>query len=270
LSKPFKLADLLATLTRIQALQAWVMNDGLRTLIGRMSSLPSLPEAYFRLCTELNSPHSNLEDIGALISNDPALTAKMLQLVNSAFFGFARPVAVATEAVQLLGVNTIRAMALTTHIFSVFNMLHLEDTPAEGVWEHSMKVSQLALQHARREAASRNVMEQAFTAGALHDIGKLILAANLPAEYRKVGQRVCEQNVPLVEAECAAFGVTHADVGGYLLGVWGLPVPLVEAVALHHESPPSQRQPTDCGARPVTPLSAVRLANAQAHSLAPA
>ena len=269
LSKPFKLDDLLATLTRIQALQAWVMNDRLRSLIGRMSHLPSLPDAYFRLCRELNSPHSNLEDIGALISNDPALTAKVLQLVNSAFFGFAQPVFVATEAVQLLGVNTIRAMALTTHIFSVFNALHLKDTPAADVWAHSMKVSELALQHARREAASRNVMEQAFTAGALHDIGKLILAANLPAEYRRVGQQVQQANIPLIEAERAVFGATHADVGGYLLGVWGLPVPLVEAVALHHQPPAQLRPPTDCGARPVTPLSAVKLANAQAHGLAP-
>lgn len=255
LTKPIVLQQLLDTLRRIEELNQWLMNDNLRALVGKMNSLPSMPTVYFRILDALQAPDSSIDDIAQIISADPSLTAKVLQLVNSAFFGFARQVQAVGEAVQLLGVNKIRSVALSAHVFSAFEPARHKGIPVEAIWSHSVQTGALAQKVARLQSRDPALLEQCFTAGTLHDIGKLILAVNCAEQYREVLARTQSGQASLVQSERDAFGSSHADVGAYLLGVWGLPVPLVEAIALHHE-------PARTANREFSPLTAVHVADA--------
>jgi HD-like signal output (HDOD) protein/CheY-like chemotaxis protein len=250
--KPFTLKEFLATLQRIQQLQQWVMYEPLRGLVGKMKHLPSIPLVYFLISQALQSPDTHADHIAEIAATDPALTAKMLQLVNSAYFGGGYPISNVTEAVVILGVNNIRAMAMAAHLFSAFDMTNLGGLPLQEICARGIRIGNLAMKIAKREQGSTQLLEQAFTAGALHNIGQLIFAANLPTQYAAL-YRSTKSRGQLEEEERRVFSSSHADVGAYLLAIWGLPSPLVEAVGFHHE--PSRSKDTS-----FTPLTAVHVA----------
>jgi HD-like signal output (HDOD) protein len=183
------------------------------------------------------------------------MTAKMLQLVNSAFFGFARNVSSPIEAVQLLGIGRIRALALSILIFSAFESRKITAFTIESAWKHSVETALGAQQIARMETEDETFLEQSFSAGLLHDLGKLILADNLPEPYEQAIRKSAAEETRLVQEEKLAFGATHAELGAYLLEMWGLPVPLVEAVAWHHT-------PEEAQSLGFCPLTVVHVANA--------
>lgn len=255
LLKPCDVMTLRSTLTRVLALDVFLHNERLKELVAKMGSLPSVPSLYFKIMQELQSPDASVDRIGEIVSQDPAMTAKLLQLVNSAFFGISRKISNPTEAVQFLGVNTVRSLALSIHAFSCFERARLDGFSFDRVWNHCLTVGTLAKKIAQAETSDRAAEDEAFIAGLLHDVGKLMLAANLPDQYQEALEVAQERKLSLTEAEQLVFGSTHADVGAYLLGLWGLPVPIVEAVALHH------RPVRQCEER-FTPLTAVHAANA--------
>lgn len=254
LQKPSDVLSLKSTLERVCALDLFLEDDRLRTLLGQMSVLPSLPSLYFRMLQELQSPDASADRIGELIAMDPAMTAKLLQLVNSAFFGVARKVSNPIEAVQFLGVGTIRSLALSLHVFSCFSQARAAEFGFERIWSHSLTVGVFAKRLSQLEGLESMSCEEAFVAGLLHDVGKLMLMANRPEDYRTVLALAQRKELPLTAAEAKVFGATHAEVGAYLLGLWGLPVPIVEAVALHH-------QPATGIQAEFSPLTAVHVAN---------
>jgi putative nucleotidyltransferase with HDIG domain len=256
--KPLEVKSLFDTLERLQELRQWLMNESLRGLVGQMTCLPSMPTIYFRILDALRSMESSIDEIADMISADPALTAKLLQVVNSAFFGFSRQVQSVGEAVQLLGVSRIRSLALSAHVFAAFDKTQHSGMPMEAIRQHCFHTACLAQKVAQSVTSDPTLLEQCFTAGALHDIGKLILGANAPAEYRRALAQARSRSLPLVEVEREVFGASHADVGAYLLGLWGLPVPLVEGIALHHE-PGRARQDG------FSPATAVHVANSLAR-----
>ncbi len=263
LSKPFTLGALKASLVRVHHLRTRVGNPEIRDLVNRKGSLPSIPAVYFEILSALQKPDCPTQDLGDIVAKDPALTSKLLQLVNSAFFGFANSVSNPHEAVLLLGVGTIRSLALSTQLFSAFKANEFKNSPLEQVWTHSLQVGQVAQRLAQWETGDQELMEQAFTAGTLHDVGKLILAANLPETYPALLSQARQQ--PLLTLEQEALHATHADAGAYLLDLWGLPAPLVEAVAWHH-------QPAQTDHLTFSPLTAVHIANVlvhEAHAPAP-
>ena len=235
LAKPCELSAVQAALSRIRNLRDRLGSEEVQKVIARKDSLPSVPAVYFQLVEALQNPACSTEQLGEIVATDPALTARVLQLVNSAFFGFAREVSSATEAVMLLGVGTIRSLALTTHVFSAFGNVRSEEWSVEKVWRHSVRVAQIAKQIIELEGGDVHLAEQAFTAGILHDVGKLILVDNLGATYLYLLTRAVKENRSLLELEQQSFGANHAEVGAYLLDLWGLPAALVEATALHHE-----------------------------------
>ncbi len=258
LIKPFDLALLKATLKRISTLNDRLNNEDLRKLVGSIRCLPSVPEVYVQMIEALQDPDCPLQSIAEIIARDMALTSKILQLVNSAFFGFARNVANVEEAVQILGVGIVRSLALTVKVFSQFEGSTFRELAVDQVWHHSLRTGALARKIAEGEHADGHVLDQAFTAGLLHDLGKLILAVHRPEEYRSVLLETRANGCGLLQAEKNAFKSTHAEVGGYLLGLWGLPTPLVEAVVMHHS-------PSDSGVTAFCPLTAVHVANMLAH-----
>ncbi len=263
LSKPCDINALRAALQRILALDRFLSNDRMKAVVARIHTLPSLPSLYYDLMKELASPHATTESVAAIISRDISLTAKLLQLVNSAFFGVAQHVNSAAEAIQILGFSTIKALALSIYVFSRFEPERLPGFPIERLWQHSMATGLLARRIAASEGSDLGLIEAAFTAGILHDVGKLVLAISFPELYRKSINTAFSQETPQWQAEAEVVGVSHAEIGAYLLGLWGLPCPIVEAVAWHHQ--PRLREPTDFSA-----LSTVHIANYVHGRLTPA
>ncbi|MCL5097796.1 MAG: response regulator [Candidatus Omnitrophica bacterium] len=258
LLKPFSVAELKTTLQRICKLRNRVRNDKILALVARRRALPTVPAVYIRILKALQNPNCSAELIGEIIEQDPGLTGKILQLVNSAFFGVANEVSNACEAVLLLGVGTIRSLALSLQLFSIFNPKAGEGFSVEQILDHSLRVGLLARRIAKFEEGDEKLMEQAFTAGLMHDVGKLMLTESLSETYLKLIWKAQQQRRPLVEMEKEALHATHAEVGAYLLDLWGLPIPLVEAVALHHE-------PRDLSEMVFSPLTAVHVSNVIEH-----
>jgi len=259
LAKPFDVSALKAALNRCQNSKTRLPNKEIQTLLAGRDHLPSIPAIYFQIIDALQSPDCSAQGIGDIVATDPGLTAKILQLVNSAFFGFAREISSAEEAVMLLGVGTIRALALTVHLFSAFEPIPSKDWSVEQISSHSLRVGRFARKIAEFQGAGETQREEAFTAGLLHDAGKLILADILAARYFEIYSDARTHSHPLSTAEREALGVTHAEVGAYLLDLWGLPASLVEAVALHHE-PARTHEPV------FSSLTAVHIANALAEN----
>lgn len=259
LAKPCDAEVLKASVERALALRDFLHNESLEALISRIADLPSLPEVYTKLTTELQSPDASIGTVGKIIGTDVAMTAKILQLANSAFFGIRRHVSSVTQAVSLLGLDTIKSLVLMVGVFSRASAARL---PAgfslDALWRHSMAVGACCQAISKAEDAGKEIASDACTAGLLHDLGILVLAANHTAAYGQILDLVRSKNLSLTKAEQAAFGCTHAQVGAYLLGIWGLPDSIVEAVAFHH-------YPSQCRARDFGPLAAVHAANALDH-----
>jgi HD-like signal output (HDOD) protein/CheY-like chemotaxis protein len=233
LSKPCDLDELKQRLRRAFALRDMLNDTHLKEVIGRLKTVPSLPALYVAVTEALRSSDSSITEIGNLIAQDMGMSAKVLQLVNSAFFGLSSRVSSPQQAVLLIGIENLKALVLSVQVFSDLGG-HL--TRELGfLWNHSMSTAGFAKAIARVELASSGVREDAFTAGLLHDVGRLVLASAFGSEYQQVLKRAAEPGVLLASCEGDAFGCTHNGVGAYLLGLWGLTDSIVEAVAWHHE-----------------------------------
>jgi len=255
LSKPCDSESLKSTVMRACGPENSVENQRLKQLVTQMNRLPSLPSLYVEIVEKLNDAETTIEDIGAIIIKDLGMTAQILKLVNSAFFGLSRPVTSPSEAAMYLGIDTIKSLVLSIHAFSQFDDLKSRGFNLDALMHHSMSTGARAKRIAELEDASRKLCDECFVAGMLHDTGKLVLAANYPEEYERVKNLMRTENLSGCAAEKEIFGVNHAGVGGYLLGLWGLPVPVVEAIALHH-SPQLNTSPE------FSALTAVHAANA--------
>jgi HD-like signal output (HDOD) protein len=235
LSKPCNAAELRAAIERVSDLEASLPNEILRRLVGRMDRLPSLPTVYLEIQEALHDPDRDLSEFGRIVGTDIAMTAQVLKLVNSAFFGLRREISDATEAVGYLGVDTLQTLVLTVHLFTEFEGAKNCGFSLEALSRHSFQTALACKAIARHEQRERQFIEQAFCAGMLHDTGKLILAHNFPVPYGRILE-VAEKDAQAVhQVEQRVLGASHADVGGLLLGLWGLPSPVVEAIALHHK-----------------------------------
>lgn len=237
LSKPCEVDTLKSTLMRAFALRDLLGKSELKSLISGMRSLPSLPTIYHELLGLIQDPNTAVADIGRLIAKDPAMTVKTLQLVNSAFFGLGRHISNPVEAASLLGMEILKPLVLSIGIFQQFEQdkLTTKAFSMDSLWAHSMKVGALAKQIASRQKMDKTAIEDCLLAGMLHDIGKLILVLNLPDEYCQLETVLTDKQQPRYSAEIEIFGTTHGAVGAYLLGLWGLPEPVVEAVAMHNQ-----------------------------------
>jgi HD-like signal output (HDOD) protein/CheY-like chemotaxis protein len=258
LSKPCESASLKATIQRACGLENNLENERLKQLVARMERFPSLPSLYVEMVEKLNDPNTTIEDIGLIVGKDMAMTAQILKLVNSAFFGLSRTVSSPFEAALYLGMDTIESLVLSIHAFSQFDDLKSCGFNLDALMLHSLNTAARAKQIAQLEEASAKVCEECFVAGMLHDTGKLVLAANYPKDYERASQLVRAGGLSTWAAEKEIFGADHASVGGYLLGLWGLPVPVVEAIALHHS-------PQQCTSPDFSALTAVHVANVLEH-----
>jgi putative nucleotidyltransferase with HDIG domain len=255
--------ELVAALSRLMELDAFFTNENLRRVVSRIQQLPCPPTIYFRLMKELARSDATIDAIGSLIAQDASLTAKLLQVANSAFFGLERPVVSVPEAVHILGFNLVKSLALSHSLFASLNPGASSGLSPDRLYLHSLATALLAQRIAAGEAGDPVTIDTAFAAGILHDTGKLVLASALPEHYRRAVRLAEDELMPQWQAEANVFGVGHAEVGAYLLGLWGLPVPIVDAVAWHHQ--PGRRDPPSFGA-----LAAVHIADFLQSHLLPA
>ncbi len=255
LSKPCDPEALRTTVRRAMELEGSVKNAHLQQLVARMDHLPSIPSLYSEIVEKMNDPEAALEDVGVIIAKDPGMTAKILKLVNSAFFGLRREVSNPADAAAFLGLDTIKSLVLSLNAFSQYESVKTDGFSLAVLWNHSLATAAAAKRIAQLEKSAAKIVDHAFAAGLLHDVGKTVLAFNFPDQYGKTIQLAQSQGADLLKAEQETFGANHADVGGYLLGLWGLPVSVVDAIALHH-------QPSLSADEGFTPLTAVHAANA--------
>ncbi|HEY3857496.1 MAG TPA: response regulator [Verrucomicrobiae bacterium] len=253
LSKPCDAESLKSAITRASDLDSSLQSSKLRSLVCRMSRLPSIPTLYTQVVEKVSEADASLEEVGNLIGKDISMTVQVLKLSNSAFFGLRRQLSTAQEAVAYLGMDTIKALVLSIHAFSQFDKAETGSLRIDTLWNHSLAVASFARRIAKLESQEAKMADESFTAGVLHDLGKLILAVNAPNDYVEAN-RLANMGVELTIAEEKVFGANHADVGGYLIGLWGLPTPVVEAVALHHN-------PSKATHHAFSPLTSVHAAN---------
>jgi len=230
----------------------------LKRLIGQMHSLPSVPHLYLLLIEELRSPETSFGKVAGIVASDIGMTAKILQMVNSAFFGFYNNISSLEQAVSILGLNMIKALVLSVRVFSQFDINGQRGFSVDALMNHSVATGALARMVAKTETRDRTFIDEAFMAGMLHDAGKLVLAHNLPAEYGKAMALAREKEFPLWCGEREIFGASHADVGAYLLALWGMPEAIVEAAAYHHN-------PLNCDNQAFSALTAVHVADVLEH-----
>jgi putative nucleotidyltransferase with HDIG domain len=253
-------AALKSTLDRALNIREMLALPGLRELISRIVSLPSLPAVHTQLIASLDNPEMSSRELGEIIAQDVAMSAKVLQIANSAFFGLYRYVASPTEAAVYLGVDTLRALTLSTGVFSGFPGLGSTQSLLAALHKHSMTTGLVASAIAKAENLPKKVCDSSMVGGLLHDVGKLVLAANCPEEYEVVLNTVKKDGTPCYEVERQMFGATHAEVGAYLLYLWALPDLVCKAVAFHHN-------PGDYSATTFTAAAAIHAADALEHEL---
>ena len=252
LAKPFDPPELEVALDRICGLNKLLADPALRDLAGGVSSLPSTPRIYSLLVEQLSRAETSLDEVVEILKQDPAMCAKVLQMVRSAFFGTRLDTARIEDAVARLGFNVIKSLALTVGVFAAFK----QDEPIQNFsvgaeQQHALLVARAAQQI----VGGGPLADDAFMAGMLHDVGKLVLAARKPKLLRRLLQQALTEHRPLSEVEQQNLRATHAEIGGYLLGIWGLPRTVVEAVANHHA-------PSRVPHSRVDAVAAVHIANA--------
>jgi HD-like signal output (HDOD) protein len=231
LTKPCQPELIAAALDRAGRLRVMLARDDLRRLIGRLGSLPSSPSLWNELQQRLSDPDSSAADIAVIISADIAMTTKVLQLVNSSFMGLSRTVSSVAEAVAYLGVEMVRNLVVSVEIFRSFPLSdRLAMFSIDALSRHGQACSQLTLRMVRHH----ELRDHAAAAALLQDVGQLILASCEPALFSSLLDRSVTEHRSLHDVERDALGFTHADVGAYLLTLWGLPGPVIDAVSTHH------------------------------------
>jgi HD-like signal output (HDOD) protein len=231
LPKPCEAGVLEGVVERVCGLQRRLSDEAIRAAIGQLTCLPAPPAAYSRLLAAVTENGEGARAVGSVVREDPALGVQILRVVNSPYFGVGRAVLDLGEAVVFLGMSMVRQLALTVELFrQASSEPSLEGISLDEVRRHSL----LSAGIASSIVSSPRAKEMAFIAALLHDVGKLLLATKLQDRGREVIVAMRQEGKPMHVVEQQLFGVTHAEIGGYLLGLWHLPFAVVEAVANHH------------------------------------
>ncbi len=198
-----------------------------RTALRNCKNLPTLPGIVDKLTKMADDPDTTTEQMGKVISKDHILAAKLLKLVNSAFYGFPQRISSLSSAIILLGFNVVKSLIISASIFEM-----MEDQDVE-LWEHSLGCAVVCSVVAKRLGVEEP--EEISTAGLIHDIGKVAIKMELPKEFAQINALVASRGVSMRQAEIAVLGIDHAEAGGWLTKSWNLPAKLVEPITCHHD-----------------------------------
>lgn len=204
----------------------------IRRAIARIERLSTVPEMLSRMLEAIDSPMASARDLQEVIQPDPAVTANVLRVANSAFYGFSRQVATVADAAVLLGFEEVKRIVIAVSVFDLMSMYRGGTYRREDMWHHSLACAIAAdqLQHDLDAG-----LPYCYTAGLMHDIGKIVIDQFFPHHMKHILELVEQRGITMLEAERQALGVSHADIG-YLLGkVWKFPAVLTDAIRFHHE-----------------------------------
>jgi HD-like signal output (HDOD) protein len=232
LTRPCSAETLKTVIKQVLTTQASVSKEAVRSIIGQVGKIPSVPKVYAELVEIMQDQNSSIDRVVRVVEKDAGLTIKVLHMVNTAFFGLPQSTTSLTHAISLLGMTVLRNVILASEIFEVFDIdeRRFPDLRSEAIMNHSSAVSRLA----SRLSPTAAWRDDAFTGGLLHDFGKLLLAARLSDEYAKVLDDARSTGRSLHDLERDSLGFTHAEVAAYLMELWHLPHGVSQAVALHH------------------------------------
>lgn len=230
-AKPCDPAKLREAIERCCNLSRYVKDEGTRRVLGAIGELPSLPRNCALIMKALEDPEIPVNGISRIVEQDVGTTAKVLQLSNSAFFGPSQEITNVRMAVSYLGLDVLKTLVLSAEIFRTFRPdRHAHGFSFEGFHEHSL----LAARIASRLPLPVSLASTGVAAALLHDTGILVMSARLPEQFDRALSISLQEERPLFRVEGELTGTTHAEVGAYLLGVWGLPGAIVDAVGFHH------------------------------------
>ena len=253
LPKPCDKTKLFSTLERGLAIKRIMEADRVKEIISQLNTLPSPPQMYYEILDEIQNDQSSIRDIGKIVSRDISMSTKVLQVINSAYFGLQTEITDPVLACVYLGLDTIKSLVLTVKIFDKFREAEEHDTYINDLWKHSIKVAEYSEVIAQRNKMDKQEVRDYWTAGLLHDIGKLVIAVNFPSEFKNIIDLI-ENGFSLLDAENIVLGSNHSELGAYLLGLWGLPTPLISTCAFHH-------YPEKYNSADITPVNVVHFAN---------
>jgi HD-like signal output (HDOD) protein len=255
LVKPCDPEGLRVAVERACSLKNTLNSNLLRRTVTAMGELPTLPRTYSALAQAINDPEVSLDRMAKIVESDVAISAKVLRLVNSAFFGLMNEIATVKTAVCYLGIEVLKHLVLSVEVFGVFRVRK----PIAGFsMEKLQSHAQLTARIVKGLPVPRYLTDAAIVAALLHDVGKLVMAARLPEQLAHALKIASHEGQPLYAVEDNLLGFNHAGIGAHLLALWGLPSPIVEAVAYHHAPSRIPQQKFDT-------VAAVYLADLLAH-----
>ncbi|MBE0599999.1 MAG: HDOD domain-containing protein [Burkholderiaceae bacterium] len=255
LAKPIAPTKLVECIRRSLSLRRFLRNAKLRQLVGSIESLPTPPLLFSRVVAELERPTASAASISKIVANDPAMVAETLKLINSPFFGITTPVTDVATAVRLLGFERIRSLVLKVGLFRHFSGNWSVAKQLEAISAQSHNIGMLALAIARSEGMDERTLDEIHCAGLLSQLGAVVLLDDQPTGFRLATEKRESLGISFGEAQAHVFGAAQAELGAYLLGLWGFPDPIVESVAFC-------QRPMQCGAMPSRIVSILHFANA--------
>jgi HD-like signal output (HDOD) protein len=208
------------------------MNVAIEHIFKDPDAIPSLPASFYKIIEAINDPDANMHEIGDLISSDMGLTAKILRLVNSSYFGLSTEVATISHALGIIGLSPLSTLVLASEILSKFKDIPENFVTAESFWSHNIASGIAARQICKLKNFGNE--ELLYIAGMIHDIGSLIIYREYPEEAKRALTQCNEWGIDLINSERSALGYDHAEVGGALMERWALPIIIQETTLYHH------------------------------------
>lgn len=232
LNKPCEAEQLKEAIDGALKLYERIRSDDVKRMIGQVSSLPACPNVFRKLMSALTLPDVDMQRVASIVEEDASIASKLLQIVNSSFFGLGHEIVDIAEATHYLGLAVIKDLVLSVELF---------EPPADADAELASFLNRQQSRCMRTASVAKQILEaegiqsdEVFTGALLHDIGLVAMAASSPGILAQLAAKAECEDRTMEETERDRYGITHAEVGAYLLGVWGLPCSLIEIVAYHH------------------------------------
>lgn len=235
IAKPCDASKLVEIISRAANFRMALKDKEMIELVTKIELLPSPPEYIDEIFDRMHDEEVSLAEIGKTISKDMGMSSNILKITNSAFFSLPRHVSSVEEAVVLLGLDIVKALILANHIFSFFDFSKIQNFSYQLLWDHCLRTACMAREIAKSYTDNKIDIDNSFITGILHDIGKLVLGYSITDKYNDIIQETRAKNHRLWKIERGLLGLSHAEIGAYLIGLWGMDDDIVEAIRCHHE-----------------------------------
>lgn len=235
ISKPCSAEMLINKIENAFHSQSFLTDKKLVELISEVQSLPVVPQVFQDIQAELAKKEPSIDAVARMIGRDVGMAAKILNLINSPYFGLPGKVDTIHKAITLLGLDTVKTLVLFSHIFEAYDPKKLQSFSLNMLWDHCFRVSNIARLIAECENVGAQMVTDCRMAGLLHDVGKLILAKYFPNRYNKILEIAKESGGTIYQIEEKVLGTSHAKLGAYLMGLWGVSDEVIHGIGYHHE-----------------------------------